>query len=149
METHFDIKQKIAAMIAANAGKYYLTDPRVVIKHANETLHPIVRQKRVLNTTHLSAIPNYIKNIINQIFDYVRHHMRYPTTQVRNIFAAREMYKKLNKSQKMHFNKLPEWETYLKLLDYYESNRIMYKDRDYSLNLLRRFRERGPDLFIL
>lgn len=147
------IQQKIANIIAANKHLYRLTSPEIIVEHAYEKITPVIRKKRCLYTEEItkeiSAIPNYVKNIINNIVKYVNQHKKYPTTQVQNIFVVRTLYPKYNKSQRIHYQVLPEWETYLKLLNYYETNKVKYISRDYSLDMLRKFKQWGVEMFEL
>lgn len=150
------IKDQIAKIVAENQDRYHLTGPEVVRTCVNEEMKTVIRPKRRLAQKpeeiykKVSAIPNYIKNIINNVAKYIKRHKKYPTTtQVHNFYFARKNYNDYTEEQKIHYDVLPEWKTYLSLFDYYDSNKVMYKCRDYSLDNIRKFKERGPEMFEL
>ncbi len=161
---HLTVKQKMRNIIAANEHLYNLSSPAIVAEIANEKivkLKPAIRKKQPVKpiqelseseeeiTKEVSAIPIYIKNIIANLVEYIKTYKRYPTTQVRNVFCVRQKYLKFNKQQRQHYNVLPEWETYLKLFNYYNANQVRHNNRDYSLAMLDKVKTHGLEMFDL
>lgn len=158
------MQQRILKIIAANEYLYSLSSPEIIAEIANEKvkrMKPVIRKKRTLQpiqelseseeeiTKDISAIPIYLKNIIANVVAYVKQNRKYPTTQVSNFYFVRQNYRKFNKQQKRHYNALPEWETYLKLFDYYNSNQVRYEHRDYSLTMIESVKKHGLEMFDL
>lgn len=150
------IKDQTAKMVATNQVLNHLKDPDVVGFCVNEEMKTVIRPKRRLTQElekihkKVSAIPNYIKNIIHDVLKYVQQYKKYPSTiQVHNFYFVRHNYIGYTDEQKVHYDVLPEWETYLMLFHYYENSKVMYKCRDYSLDTIRKFKEYGPEMFEL